>query len=387
MKQVRQISLFVSSPGDLTQERDLVVDVCNEINIDSGYREGFHIAPLRWETNAYPTSSQRSQSAINKQIGDDYDIFLGLMGLRFGSETGVYSSGTQEEFERAYERNLKESKPKILFYFFSGSVSTETIQIEQFSKVKEFKSSIQKRGLLYWNYSSSMELRVSLSRHLQATVREILNEDVGTCFHEDLVDHSTNAAFDALSSWHQLLATDAEVAVTELAKELNLQFKNATSHINDLAKAIKDVGRKINQETLLIAKVVSGSLRDQTNAQRAILRSQTHLEEYSQRLLKVIPPINSSLEGTYITLQRMKNITFGSPDLKSQIDEHVSDITQGLISQIPFVVAGVEGLLKSAETWPDHSNLNFYKRKLRALHTDLISMLSRIENLGKTLLD
>ncbi len=48
-----------------------------------------------------------SQDVINKQIGSDYHIFVGIMWKKFGTETKRAGSGTEEEFSLAYDRYKK----------------------------------------------------------------------------------------------------------------------------------------------------------------------------------------------------------------------------------------------------------------------------------------
>ena len=76
MKSLRNIEIFVSSPGDLSEERDLVVEICEEINRDVGRLKNFRLEAVRWETHAVSGVAERSQEVINEQIGK-YDIYIG----------------------------------------------------------------------------------------------------------------------------------------------------------------------------------------------------------------------------------------------------------------------------------------------------------------------
>ena len=49
---------------------------------------------------------------INKQISDNYEIYLGIFWTKYGSPTDEYDSGVIEEFENAIKLNKK-----IMFYF------------------------------------------------------------------------------------------------------------------------------------------------------------------------------------------------------------------------------------------------------------------------------
>lgn len=55
---------------------------------------------------------------INEQIGD-YDIFVGIMKHKFGSPTLYADSGTEEEFNRAYDNYKNDGTCKNLMLFFN----------------------------------------------------------------------------------------------------------------------------------------------------------------------------------------------------------------------------------------------------------------------------
>jgi hypothetical protein len=88
-------------------ERDIVQEAIDLINHISGSREGFHLTPIRWEKDVSSQIGGNPQDIINQQVGDNYDIFVGILCNRFGQKTSSYDSGTEEEFFRAYDRHVK----------------------------------------------------------------------------------------------------------------------------------------------------------------------------------------------------------------------------------------------------------------------------------------
>ena len=112
------IKVFVSSPNDVTDERNLLEDIVRELNNTWSKFLRLRLDLIKWETHCFPGVGNYSQEVINKEIDDDYDIFIGIMWQRFGTPTALYGSGTIEEFERAYQR-YKENPDgiKIMFYF------------------------------------------------------------------------------------------------------------------------------------------------------------------------------------------------------------------------------------------------------------------------------
>jgi len=358
------------------------MDVCNEINFDSGSREGFHLNVMRWETHAFPTASFRSQQAINEQIGDDYDLFIGLMSVGFGSHTGVYNSGTEEEFERAYARNRDTGYPEIMFYFYSGSADLTSLKSTHLAKIENFRQSLRDRGILYWNYHSAMELRVSLHRHLNKAVRSIIQKQ-GLTEQSSALTIDVKSAFDPLSQWNSLLASDPEVYLSELAKEFNKDIRKSTLHLKELSTHIGVVGKRMQSSASKISKALSEPNVKVSKINQVLTQTIIDIDKYEDQLKSVIPKIYTALESALSCLQRIMNLSLDSTDMAKLVSEVTKGLAATIIEPIPTVTAQVSGLRDAAEGWPDLPILKSHKRKLAALHDDLISMLQQVEKIGR----
>ena len=88
--------VFVASPSDLAEEQKILGEVIDNINRTESDAHNIILKLLKWETDSYPGFRKYSQDVINQQIGNDYDIFLGIMWGRFGSPTPRAGSGTEE---------------------------------------------------------------------------------------------------------------------------------------------------------------------------------------------------------------------------------------------------------------------------------------------------
>jgi hypothetical protein len=73
------LEIFIASPGDVVAERKVLEDVVSEFNLTWGDKHRVRLELLKWETHSRPAFGQDGQDVINKQIGDNYDIFLGIM--------------------------------------------------------------------------------------------------------------------------------------------------------------------------------------------------------------------------------------------------------------------------------------------------------------------
>jgi hypothetical protein len=143
--QVRRIRVFVSSPNDVKAERDLLNGVVDEINRTMGDTGSFVLQLFKWERNVIPQIDQTPQGVIDNQM-PDCDVYLGILRTRFGTPTGNYGSGTEQEFRAALERFNNEGKPWISFYFYNGPVELRSREErEQYDKVCEFGTSWNER--------------------------------------------------------------------------------------------------------------------------------------------------------------------------------------------------------------------------------------------------
>src|SRR5512145_838463 len=112
----RSIKIFVASPSDTATLRAAVHDVATDLNRTELRKREKALEVLRWETDTIPGTGAYPQDAINSQI--DYDILIVIFRKRFGTPTALANSGTEEEFERAYNRLIAApGSVQILTYF------------------------------------------------------------------------------------------------------------------------------------------------------------------------------------------------------------------------------------------------------------------------------
>jgi hypothetical protein len=110
--------IFIASPSDTLRERELCERVFSEINQGVGSIFNFRIDSLKWENDVRPSIQNKDgQSIINTEIGDSYDVFVGIMNKKFGTPTPKAGSGTEEEFNNAFQRYQDKKNVEIAFYF------------------------------------------------------------------------------------------------------------------------------------------------------------------------------------------------------------------------------------------------------------------------------
>jgi hypothetical protein len=110
------LNIFLASPTDVNEERAMADEVVNSINKSIGRSLEWQIDLHKWEDTA--PGIGRPQAKINSMV-DGCDLFIGLLWKRWGQPSGEYSSGFEEEFERARARYKKDNTPEMWLVFKS----------------------------------------------------------------------------------------------------------------------------------------------------------------------------------------------------------------------------------------------------------------------------
>ncbi|HEX5733352.1 MAG TPA: hypothetical protein VF131_11010 [Blastocatellia bacterium] len=181
-REITQLKVFVSCPGDVEKEKQLVHILCNEINQGFQDRCNVSLMMVEWRESVVPQFGPRPQQIINEQIGE-YDVFIGILWKRFGTPPGAtnphtgqdYDSGTEEEFETAYDRWKQHGDPLINFYFKQDANSIPSFsEMESLQKVLRFKEKL-KREYRGWviDFEGELDFERKLRRFLQKVCFDI----------------------------------------------------------------------------------------------------------------------------------------------------------------------------------------------------------------------
>lgn len=230
---VKHFRAFVASPGDVTEERECLKSVIQELNNSWSEELGIHLDLIGWETHAYPGISTDPQAVINKQIDDDYDIFIGIMWKRFGTPTERGESGTEEEFDRAYKRYVDNPDSIRILFYFNVAPPDDICEIDpdQLKLVNNFKTKLEKIGTYYWPYRGPKEFEQFIRRHLTLQLQELK---------QNRSDKTTAGTEDTLE----------EMGYIDLIELRDDNFEASRVAVERITKAITDFGRNLNDRGL-----------------------------------------------------------------------------------------------------------------------------------------
>ena len=153
--------VMIASPGDVAAERSVIRELLTEWNVVNADSRKIVLLSVGWETHSVPEMGNRPQEIINKQILHGCDLLIGVFWTRIGTATGNFASGTVEEIEE----HVKTGKPAML-YFSASPVVPDSIDLDQYKQLQDFRKSCQTRGL-YEAYSDLADFRSKLYRQIQ----------------------------------------------------------------------------------------------------------------------------------------------------------------------------------------------------------------------------
>ena len=174
-QQPRIFRIVVASPSDVQPERDVLPSVIEEINRTVAADRGLLLVLARWETDTYPGFHlEGPQGMIDPILRiTDCDLLIGIFWKRFGTPTADGKTGTEHEFNIAYETWKEKQSPQIFVYFNQKPYAPESkAEAEQWGQVLDFKSKFPKEGL-WWPYKGKTEFEKLVRNHLMNYIRSL----------------------------------------------------------------------------------------------------------------------------------------------------------------------------------------------------------------------
>jgi len=186
---IRRVRIFVASPGDVQAERERLQKIIQQMNRSTARRLNLVLDLIRWETHSIPDMGRPQQVILEQLTKFDWDIFIGILWLRFGTPSGAannetgedFESGTEEEF--TFARSLRKVNengwPKIMMYR-CGRPPAEmfSFDAQQSLKVADFFNEFRADGAhpgLVCHYMSVNDFEDTIREHLDNVLWELGN--------------------------------------------------------------------------------------------------------------------------------------------------------------------------------------------------------------------
>lgn len=202
--------VLIASPSDVEEERELAVRTIQEWNDLHSYDKQIVLLPLRWESHSAPEYGRRPQETINNQIVDECDFLIGIFWSKIGTPTGVKESGTIEEIDRVATAN----KP-VMLYFSNAKKDLDEVDLEQLAQLRDFKKRTYPNALVE-NYSTQIQFRDKLSKHLEMQVRQFIANGEGSTDSSGLLSDIELSFFDFSKNEKNGLTTQVQTNAIEV---------------------------------------------------------------------------------------------------------------------------------------------------------------------------
>lgn len=164
----KTIRITLCAPADVSKELAIITGVIEEWNVLNWDSTNCGIKCRHWVTDAVPDMSDRPQGIINGQLIDDTDAIFAVFWSRFGTPTGLASSGTEEEVRRALALGKR-----VFLYFSDLEPLPAHADDEQLSKLSNFRAEMLPKGLA-WRFKNRTELKDFAKSHLAKFMHEMI---------------------------------------------------------------------------------------------------------------------------------------------------------------------------------------------------------------------
>ncbi|MDD3901430.1 MAG: DUF4062 domain-containing protein [Syntrophomonadaceae bacterium] len=167
--------IFIATPSDLNEERKIFFNLCNEVNTNKAHFLGIHVEPLGWEDTL--PGMGRPQELINRDLVSA-DLFILVYWKKWGTATGKYSSGTEEEFAVARQLNNESGKPQIMV-FFKDPTDCHHDEREDIKRIEDFqKKIIEEQTLLFKEVKDAKDWEDQLRKVIYNWLDSVYKETV-----------------------------------------------------------------------------------------------------------------------------------------------------------------------------------------------------------------
>lgn len=274
--------IFLSSPGDCTEERQAAHDVVARLNADPLVSAFAHVEVVAWDQgHGIPLELLASpQVSVNRHLPtpESCDVFVGIFNCRLGTPLPIqefrkfdgnpYLSGTEYEFHRAWERCRRgASLPEMLIYRRQRDANdcadkVQLDRLEAFFGRPPFKDGGQWIGSVD-RYQSSADFADKLEAHLRKLLSQrqpgasppfdawlrrqaqLIKANAGPRYTADAhVDSDIGQVFDWLLA-RQSAITAMDKVLSEVWKEIAYE-----ETIGDLRDAMAHIALQLRRDPL-----------------------------------------------------------------------------------------------------------------------------------------
>lgn len=367
----RILTVFISGPSDVQEEKEIIAKKCDEINASFANSFETILKPINWEEHVNPGVSQEPQAVINEQIEKVYDVIIAVFWKTIGSATKKHKSGTIEEIENAlkkFKENPQENR--IAVYFKTEPPqSLKEINPQQFLDLEIYKETLSGKGVLYKEFRDKEDFQ-----HLVGIYLGNLMGKLGT-------KSQTNET--------PLIKEDAIIqeGFLDSVIVINRNTKTLMGILQNLAKIMIEFNTKTEQHTKEINSINTQQILGLEKTAKFIWISNmqaTAMEDYSFKTQVELSDYDRTATTLYESMRNMI-ITFSDFGSGEENLKNLSDILNSSVilkSSITENKSHLQGFLYQVEVLP-RTTIQIIQAKKKVITTvkRFISILEKSENI------
>jgi hypothetical protein len=190
------VQIFLASPGDLQQERQAAKAVVDAFNKRWADWFGIQIELVGWEDTFKRFG--RPQEQINLDL-DRREAFIGMIWRKWGTHPGgQYTSGFEEEYERAVASRKKSARPEMTLLFKKIDAEFLKDQGPDLKKVLSFRERIIiEKLILFEEFETPREFEDKLDSWITRYVQQLKKQEAVSVSEEPQAQPSDEASAKA----------------------------------------------------------------------------------------------------------------------------------------------------------------------------------------------
>lgn len=155
---------------DIKDERETFRKAVQDVNRVIGTRLNISFEVVGWENYVLPDAGIDAQDVVNRQIRQEYDVFVGLFRGRVGTKTHRADSGTVEEYELALIKKKARPDLRLMCYFFDCE--------DPLPEIEALKRRMSKDGVLFADGITEADFPGTVFRHFSHLMLEYAKSGV-----------------------------------------------------------------------------------------------------------------------------------------------------------------------------------------------------------------
>ena len=383
MKEIKQINLFISCPGDIKDELNSIEVIVKEFNKTFGKISNFSIQIVHWNEDTYTDIGEDGQEIINNQI--DYDILIGILWMKLGTPTKRDKSGTVEEINRA----IKNPEKQQLIYFKTATPNNlNDIITPDLDDIMLFKEELSKK-LLYKEFENIEKFETLFRLNLSSLIKDkFIDKQEHTISPTEIVLPKKDVKYQNIVSLIDEIENSTkgdfgDIDIFEINENGYECFDKITINLTTLTDYLKKLTTNLNKGTEEInqANNIKDTRLKLSRAKKVVNRLSKELDEFNDEINSELPDFSENLKEVgkvtsdiFLTLKSYRGI-----------DEYdIESNTIAFRDSMESAMNSTAEMLKEIMNWPPiNLKFNTSKRNTEVTLKDLTKEIM----FGLTLID